>query len=266
MIKAVITDLAGTTIDHGSSAPAGAFIELFKRHGLNITQQQARAPMGLEKRTHIHAIASLPEVAEQWRLCHNGCDWTEATIDALYAEFIPLQLAVLPAYGAIIPAVPAVLARFQEQGIGVAATTGYNREMLAVVLQCAAGQGFVPDVSCCAEDVPTGRPAPWMIYRCMERLGVFPPEAVVNVGDTLPDVISGRNAGTWSVGVVQTGNMLGLSQAELAALAAAERRQRTEQGGSEMLQAGAHYVIDSFEQLPELIETINQRIAQGEKP
>lgn len=266
MIKAVITDLAGTTIDHGSSAPAGAFIELFRRHGLEISQQQARVPMGLEKRTHIHAIASLPDVAEQWRACHDGVDWTEATIDALYAEFIPLQLAVLPAYGDIIPAVPEVLARLKKLAISVGATTGYNREMLALVLQCAAEQGFIPDVSCCAEDVSTGRPAPWMIYHCMEQLGVFPPAAVVNVGDTLPDVMSGRNAGTWSVGVVQTGNMLGLSQAELVALDATELRQRTVQGRVIMLQAGAHYVIDSIKQLPELIETINQRIVQGEKP
>ena len=61
MIKALITDLAGTSIDFGSSAPAGAFIELFSRHHIKVSQQQARVPMGLEKRAHIVALASMPD-------------------------------------------------------------------------------------------------------------------------------------------------------------------------------------------------------------
>lgn len=266
MIKAVITDLAGTTIDFGSSAPAGAFIELFRRHGIQVSQQQARIPMGLEKRAHIVAIASMPEIAEQWRAGHNGTDWGESDIDALYEEFIPLQLQVLPDYGDLIPGVAELMAWSRQQQIAVGATTGYNREMMAVVLDCAAEQGFVPDTACCAEQVSAGRPAPWMIFHCLEQLGVFPPAAAVNVGDTIPDVVSGRNAGTWSVGVLQTGNMLGLSRKELADLLPLDLATRTEKGREEMHEAGAHFVIDSIEQLPELIGTINQKMAQGKCP
>ncbi|SEA72831.1 phosphonoacetaldehyde hydrolase [Desulfuromusa kysingii] len=266
MIKAVITDLAGTTIDFGSCAPAGAFIELFRRHRIQVSPEQARVPMGLEKRAHIVAIASMPEIAQQWRSNHDGVDWTETDISALYAEFIPLQLKVLPAYGELIPGAVKLMRWCREQGIRVGATTGYNRDMLAVVLGCAAEQGFVPDSSCCAEDVPDGRPAPWMIYRCLQQLGVFPPAAVVNVGDTLPDVVSGRNAGSWSVGVLQSGNMLGLSRSELAALDAKVMAQRCATARTEMLKAGAHFVLDSIEQLPELIATINRKMAQGIKP
>jgi len=65
--------------------------------------------------------------------------------------------------------------------------------MLEIVLAGGAKQGFKPDFGCCAEDVPQGRPAPWMIFRSMEALGVFPPAAVLNIGDTLPDVESGHN-------------------------------------------------------------------------
>ncbi len=266
MIKAVITDLAGTTIDFGSSAPAGAFIELFQGHGLQLSVQQAREPMGLEKRAHIHALASLPEVMQQWRATHDGCDWTEADIDALYAAFIPLQLDVLPAYGTLIPGVTEVLGWCRTQGLRVAATTGYNRAMLDVVLRCGAEQGFVPDAACCADDVRCGRPEPWMIFNCLEQLGTFPPAAVVNIGDTLPDMISGRNAGAWSVGVVQSGNMLGLSHEEFISLAPEELAARTEQGRSKMLAAGAHFVIDSIADLPQLIATINTHMARGEKP
>jgi phosphonoacetaldehyde hydrolase len=30
--------------------------------------------------------------------------------------------------------------------------------------------------------------------------------------------------------------------------------------------AGAHYVIDEFTQLPEVIDDVNERLARGEKP
>lgn len=265
MIKAVISDLAGTTVDFGSSAPAGAFIELFKRHNIVITQKQAREPMGLGKRDHIQVLLSMDDVAEQW-LSKHGDSWTEQDVDNLYREFIPLQLEVLPSYGVIIPGLIDTVNALKDRNIPIAVTTGYNSEMMKVVLEGAAKQMFIPDASSCAEDVASGRPAPWMIYRCMEQLGSFPPSSVVNVGDTIPDVLSGCNAGVWSVGVVETGNMTGLNYDELKALDQNELLRIKENGRKAMLEAGAHYVLDSIAQLPALIDTINEKIIQGECP
>ena len=87
-----------------------------------------------------------------------------------------------------------------------------------------AEQDFVPDAAVCAADVPAGRPAPWMIYRAMELLGVYPPQAVVAIGDTIADIEAGLNAGVWAMGVTRTGNMLGLAQEDVAACAALCRR------------------------------------------
>ena len=69
-IQLVVTDLAGTTVDYGSRAPAGAFVELFRRHGIEITDAEARDPMGLQKRDHIAAITRMPRVAEAWLRDH----------------------------------------------------------------------------------------------------------------------------------------------------------------------------------------------------
>ena len=66
--QAVIFDWAGTTVDYGSRAPTQAFIEIFRRRGIEITEPEARGPMGLTKRDHIAAIAALPRVARIWRL------------------------------------------------------------------------------------------------------------------------------------------------------------------------------------------------------
>ena len=41
-LKGVILDWAGTTMDYGCYAPAVVFIEVYKRHGVEITMEQAR--------------------------------------------------------------------------------------------------------------------------------------------------------------------------------------------------------------------------------
>ncbi len=62
-IRGVVLDWAGTTIDHGSRAPAIVFQEVFRGRGVEVTVAQAREPMGMAKLEHIAAIAAIPEVS-----------------------------------------------------------------------------------------------------------------------------------------------------------------------------------------------------------
>lgn len=254
-IRAVIFDLAGTTIDFGSCAPAGAFIEVFRRHGIGVSQAEVRGPMGLDKRDHIRALAQTPRVAEAWQALY-GTHCDEAAADALYREFIPLQLEVLPRYCEVIPGTRDTVAYLRRHGVRLGATTGYNIEMAEAALACAAKGGFVPDAWVCASHVSMGRPAPWMLFRCMELLNVCPPSGVVAVGDTAPDIEAGLNAGVWTVGVAMTGNALGLSQEELDALSGSERNAQIEAARQRLWAAGAHCVVDSVKELPELLPTL----------
>ena len=160
-IRLVAFDLAGTTIDFGSRAPAGVFVELFARHGVTVSEAEARGPMGTAKRDHIAALAALPRVAEAWRKAHAGRSAGTAEIDELYAEFIPLQLKSLPAFGDLIPGTVEAAQALRAAGMRVAVTTGYDTAMTKVVLEAAGRQGFVPDAAICASDVAAGRPAPW---------------------------------------------------------------------------------------------------------
>ncbi len=264
-VTLVVADLAGTTVDYGSCAPAGAFVELFRRRGVDVTMDEARGPMGLQKRDHIVELTRIPRIAAAWKSKH-GAAPTDSVIDGMYAEFIPLQVKSLPEFGDVIPGVVDTVNALRARGIRVAATTGYNREMLKVVVGCAKDRGFVPDAAFCAEDVAAGRPAPWMVYRSMEALGAYPPETVVNFGDTIPDVASGRNAGVWSVGITRTGNMLGLSEAEDHALNPGVRLKKLSDAEARMTDAGAHFAIDAFAECIPVIDEVEARLARGERP
>ncbi|WP_321392356.1 phosphonoacetaldehyde hydrolase [uncultured Desulfuromusa sp.] len=264
-VKLVIFDLAGTTVDYGCIAPVAAFVAGFKEFGVTISQQQAREPMGMEKRAHIKTVGLIPEVAEQWQAVH-AQGMTDDDIDAMYHAFVPLLMKTLPDYSALVPGTMDCVRYLQQKAIPYAATTGYFREAANCVLDSAEKSGFCPSTSCCATEVRAGRPAPWMIYHCMESLSAFPPSAVVNVGDTKVDVESGRNAGVWSVGVANSGNEMGLSLDEVNKIDRETYAECVQRAQESLKSAGAHYVIDTVAGLPQVIVDIEARIKLGEKP
>jgi len=264
-IKAIILDWAGTTVDHGSIAPVMAFIETFRLHDVDISIEEARAPMGMHKCDHIRAITKMPLVAALWQAAHDRLP-DEADVAAMYEEFIPLQVKVLADYAEPIPGAMETIAELRKRGIKIGSTTGYNRQMMQVLASEAARRGFQPDSIVCVSDVPAGRPEPWMALRSAMELRAYPPELVVKVGDTVPDIEEGLNAGMWTVAVALTGNELGLTAEKLAALSPDELETRRERAHLHLADAGAHYVIDGIWSLPLVLEDIDERLANGEQP
>lgn len=255
-LQAVILDWAGTTVDYGSRAPTQVFVEIFRRCGIEITEAEARGPMGRGKREHIAEVARLPRVAALWRQAH-GREWMECDIDALYAEFLPLQKSILASGSDVIAGVPEAIAELRRRGLKIGSTTGYTRELMEVVLPLAAAGGYSPDTVVCSDEVAVGRPAPWMNFRASRKLGVQQKNSVLVVDDTPVGIQAGVNAGAVTVAVTQTGNALGLSAEEAAALPAVELQQRLAQIEVEFLAAGAHYTIPSVADLPRLVDQLS---------
>jgi phosphonoacetaldehyde hydrolase len=264
-LKGVILDWAGTTMDYGCYAPAVVFIEVFKRKGIDITIEQAREPMGAHKRVHIQKIAQIDAVRRRWTEVH-GAPPSEADIDAMFTEFIPLQLDCLAQYADLIPGCLDAVAAFRAKGLKIGSTTGYTGEMMDLLQKEAAARGYAPDATVCATEVPAGRPEPWMCLENAKLLRIYPMEAMVKIGDTLPDIYEGLNAGMWTIGLAMTGNELGLNEAEIAALDPEVRERKRQRAYERMAQAGAHYVVDSIVDCPPIIDEINTRLARGERP
>ncbi len=264
-VKAVILDWAGTTLDYGCYAPAVVFVEVYRRQGVDITMEQAREPMGAHKKVHIRKVSQIPAVARKWQEVH-GRACSEEDVEAMFQEFVPRQLACLAEYADLIPGTLEALGTFRARGLKIGSTTGYTGEMTELILREAEQRGYVPDSTVCATDVPAGRPEPWMCLQNAMNLGVYPMESVVKIGDTLPDIAEGLNAGMWTVGLAKTGNELGLNEAEIAALSPEELQTRLERAYTRMRQAGAHYVVDGILDCDPLIDDINARLARGDRP
>ena len=264
-VKAVVFDWAGTVVDHGSLAPMGAFVETFAEFGVAISVEEARGPMGMAKRPHVAALMALPRIARAWAEAR-GAGPTDADIDAVYEAFVPRNKAVAARYATVIPGVAETVARLRDLGMKIGSTTGYTRAIMAEITPVAAAGGFAPDSLVCTGDTPEGRPTPFMLYRTLLDLQVWPAWAAVKVDDTEVGIAEGLNGGAWTVGVAVTGNVFGLSLAEARGLPAerfaAMRRAATDR----LAAAGAHYVIDGVADLLPVVQAIEGRLARGERP
>ena len=264
-VRAVLFDVSGTTLDFGSRGPVAAFLELFERHGVTISIDEARRPMGAHKKDHIRQVLADPGIAARWEGVH-GQRPDEATVQDLFHEFVPLQTEVLPDYCDVIPGVPELVCELRGRAIRIANTTGFDSTMMRDLVRLAAERGYSPDLWVTPDVAGGGRPAPWMAFYAARHLNVYPMDCIVKVGDTPVDVAEAHNAGMWAVSVVRHGNEVGLTEAELGALPEAERQERIGIARRRLEACKPHYAIDNTADLLPVIDEISARLSRGERP
>jgi phosphonoacetaldehyde hydrolase len=217
----------------------------------------------MAKWDHIRAVGQTPTVAAAWHARH-GRDFSEGDVDAIFQVFEPMNIAAVRDHADIIPGAIEAIEALRQRGMKIAGTTGYTRPIMDVLVPFAAASGYSPDLTVCAGDLPAGRPSPLMMWYAMARLGVWPAACVVKVDDTAPGIGEGKAAGTWTVGIALTGNAVGLSAEELAAVPPHERARLRAQAAAELRDADV--MIDSIADLPQAVSAIDARLAAGERP
>lgn len=254
-IKAVVFDWAGTMVDFGSFAPMGVFVKCFEQFGINATIAQARAPMGLPKWDHIRSMMDDADIAAQWEAKY-GAAPQDSDVDKVYEIFVPMNEKVAADYADLVPGALDVVKYLRDRGIKIGSTTGYTRSIMENVIPVAAKQGYEPDNLICSDDLSEGRPGPLGMYQTFVDLGVYPPSAVVKVDDTVPGLQEGKAAGCITVGLALSGNFVGKTPDQVAALDAEELDALRKAAAAELTAGGADYIIDSVADLPELLERL----------
>lgn len=132
-----------------------------------------------------------------------------------------------------MPGADAAFAWLRGQGIKVALTTGFYRQVTDIILEGAGWRRGVIDASVSSDEVPQGRPAPFMIFQAMEATGVKDVRRVIKIGDTALDLLAGWNASVRGIVGVLSG-----SQSE-----------------KELQSAQPTHILPSVAALPELVES-----------
>lgn len=264
-VKAAIFDWAGTVVDFGSRAPVFAFGEAFASFGIELSREEIRADMGRPKLDHIRALMEVPRIASRWQGLH-GSSVAEDSVQQVYRKFVELQTAQVAARCQPIPGVLEMMEKLKARGIRIGSNSGYPRAVMKALAPAAARLGYVPQAIVCGDEVPQGRPAPYMAWRVLENLRVWPAAACIKVDDTVPGIEEGLNAGMWTVAVAMTGNEISLTEEELNGLPPLEREARREEAFRRLAAGGAHFVVDGAADLMSCVEQIENRLERGERP
>ncbi len=196
-IKLAVFDIAGTTI-HDENSVAKAFQSSLNNHGYpSVTLQEANEKMGYSKP---QAIRELLEIHEP-----DTAKITDQLIDKIHTDFVEGMLnyyATDPAIRAVEDA-EMVFDALHAMGIKVGLDTGFSRDITDIILKRVGwDRGNYIDASAASDEVPQGRPFPFMIQKIMAELGIEDPKEVIKIGDTEVDINEGHNAGClMSIGV-----------------------------------------------------------------
>ena len=262
-VKALILDWAGTMIDYGSFSPVNVFLSIFSKKGVEITEEEARKPMGMLKYDHIKEILAFPRVKDKWAEVYGKAP-EKTDIDELYENFEPAVLEIIDKYSKPFGNNAEIIKKLKDEGCKIGSTTGYTKSMMDIVTRVAEENGYKPDFWITPDLIGNyGRPYPYMIFQNLINLEIMNVKEAVKIGDTIVDIEEGRNAGVWSVGVIEGSSLSGLSEEEFNSLSAEEKKELRLKVKNEYFKAGAHYTIDNLSEIFNIIELINIRLGKN---
>jgi phosphoglycolate phosphatase len=189
-IRLVVCDMAGTTVEDRGEV-AVAFRTTMAAHGIEASDDEISAVRGASKREAIRRLVESrqgPTTAEH--------------VEAVYAVFKQELQRVFTRDVRPIAGAEETFAWLAARGIGCVLNTGFDRDITDILVHALGWRDRAAAVIC-GDDVPLGRPAPYMIFRAMEATGTVSVDHVLNVGDTVSDLQAAHNAGVRaSVGVL----------------------------------------------------------------
>jgi phosphonoacetaldehyde hydrolase len=98
----------------------------FADHGVPVSTEEARGPMGMAKRDHIMALFAMPRVRDTWTSAH-GKPPGEPDVERLYLAFIGTQRGFLVANAELIPGCLETIAACRARNLALGSSTGYIR-------------------------------------------------------------------------------------------------------------------------------------------
>ena len=195
----VVFDMAGTTVrDKGNVADS--FIRAFQQFGIEVPEEEVNKVMGWRKMDAIQLLLS--------KYYTGKLEENKVLVDQIHDVFIDNMVTFYERDEDLQPMEHAeeLFTSLHERNIKVALNTGFTRRITDVILKKLEWDNSkLIDYVIASDEVPEGRPYPFMIQQLMQDSGIANAADVVKVGDTEVDVQEGRNAGCGLVISVTTG-------------------------------------------------------------
>ena len=213
-IKLIVCDMAGTTVNEGGIVYKTLY-ETIKGYDIYIEPDDMKNWYGVNKTEVLqHFINTDNEYKDNEAILPQMLNSFKKNLKKSYFEDKSVKL--------MHPDLPDLFNSFRNRGIKVALNTGYSVDIQEALIESLNMRDFI-DGYISSESVPRGRPEPYMIQELMTRFNISDAQQVIKIGDSINDILEGKNAGCHkSIGV----------------LSGAESREK-------LLEAGADIVLNS---------------------
>jgi phosphonatase-like hydrolase len=198
-IKLVVFDIAGTTVkDNGEIALAFQSAMNEKRYSIPV--EKINPLMGYKKPEAIRMM--LNEYETDKSIINEGY------INNIHSRFLQIMIDYYTNTSDLqaLPHAEEVFKKLKENGIKVGLDTGFSSDITNVIMQRIGWlkDGKI-DYVVSSDEVPSGRPQPFMIRKMMQSAGIEDAKQVVKIGDTEVDINEGKNAGCLYAVAITTG-------------------------------------------------------------
>lgn len=196
-IKLVVFDMAGTTVkdDH---YVALAFQQAMDNFGYTLDLKLINPIMGYKKPVAIDMMLQKYE-ADKEKI-------TPRLITDIHDVFVKNMLNFYRnAEISALPHVEDTFAALRDMGIKIGLDTGFSKNIADLIFERLNWKNKV-DFMVASDEVPQGRPYPYMINKMMAALNLTDAGEVAKVGDTEVDINEGKNAGCRYIIGVTTGS------------------------------------------------------------
>lgn len=193
----IVFDMAGTTVNDGKTVYKSVQSAL-KRAGYDYDLQTVMDRIGgINKFTGIKDLISIKTNSPDQQVVHQVHDDFLRIVDHSYKTDPNLKE---------IEGTTKLFRWLRDRSIKIALDTGYHRKTADILIDRMGwkNEGLL-DCSVTSDEVPEGRPAPYMIHHIMSLTNVLNPNRIVKIGDTVSDIQEGRNANCGKVISIYSG-------------------------------------------------------------
>lgn len=194
-IELVVFDMAGTTVEEGKTVYR-CVKEALTLVGIELELDEVFKAIG-----GMNKVEGIEKLIKRY-----APDTSVVQRDIVSEEFLQLLIAAYEESDQIYPSPGAedLFRYLKSQGIKVALDTGYNRQIVDLLLdRLNWNDKELVDYTVSSDEVSQGRPASDMIFDIMFHLGITDPQSIIKVGDTRSDIEEGINVNCkYIIGVI----------------------------------------------------------------
>ena len=153
-----------------------------------------------------------------------------------------------------------------KKGYKIVLASEYSRDTSALIEEKLKENAFNFHKLYSYSDFKASYPHPFLCYQAATDFNIFPMESFIRVGDTQYHNLEAFYAGVWAVSILKTGVFSGLNKYKLKKKGILKSDKKIKSISKKLKKSGAHYTINTLDEIMWVIEDINYRLSRHELP